>query len=487
MLIAGRVQAAAPNAMGFLRDFEHDTFVSYAHLDNEPMAPVTIGWVTTLVGELRKIVQRKVGSREVDVWMDYRLAGNVGLTDQLLDGVERSATLLVVMSPSYAASEWCRRERNGFLKAATSKVGEGRVFVVQFDRVDAEQMPSELKDLLGYRFWEAGDNGNTRQFGVPGLRLDDTQYFQVLNDLGNQLSARLTRFGTIGPANVCSLIAMRPVVVAEVTDDLEPKRDELVRSLEQAGATVRPNRLYPRDDLHAFRDAVNGDLNCAALFVQLLSELPGRKPAGLPQGFTGLQYELAAAAGVEVMQWRSRDVACDGVPDAVYRALLEGPTVRASGFEEFTQAVIEKLSTPPKTPAPPRPSGFVFVSRDTLDRMLADDVGRELVQSGLDVSFPGAMKNPEDARLDLEGNLRDCDGVVIVYGATSVLWARQQVRQARKILSQRDQAPSVFALLDGPPTQKDGLDMLLPSLTTIECRAGFDPAKLRPIVEQLRR
>lgn len=479
--------AAGGDPVGLLGDFDHDTFVSYAHLDDQPGAPAPIGWVTTLVGELRKIVQRKVGSGNVDIWMDYRLTGNDGLTGQLLDAVQRSATLLIVMSPSYAASDWCRRERNGFLEAAASKVGEGRVFVVQFDRVDAGQMPSELKDLLGYGFWELEENGNTRQFGVPGLRLDDTQYFQVLNDLGNQLSAKLKSFGPARPATRSSPIATRPVLVAEVTDDLDPKRDELMRALAQAGATVRPSRLYPRDDVGAFRDAVNADLNGAALFVQLLSALPGRKPVDLPQGFTGLQAELASAAGVEVMQWRSRDVACDSVKDPAHRALLEGQTVRATGFEEFTQAVIEKLSAPPKTPAPPRPSKFVFVSRDALDRGLADDIARELVQFGLDVSFPGAMRNPEDARLDLEGNLRDCDGVVIVYGATSVLWARQQVRQARKVLSQRDKAASVFALLDGPPTQKDGLDMLLPSLTTIECRAGFDPAKLRPIVEQLRR
>jgi hypothetical protein len=477
--------------MAYLSEFAHDAFISYAHLDDEPMPPAAAGWVTTLVGGLRKLVQRKVGSRDVDIWMDPRLAGNEPLTGQLMEAVDGSAIILIVMSPSYAVSDWCRRERTRFLEVARNTVADGRVFVAHFDRVPAATMPAELRDLLGYRFWETNENPDTtRQFGMPALRLDDTQYFQVLSDLGNELSVKIAKMATAAsspaPAK-SSPIAPRPVFVAEVTEDLDAKRDELIRALAQAGAAVRPTRIFPRDSVAAFTDAARADLNGAALFVQLLSGVPGRRPDDLPQGFPALQCELATAAGVPVLQWRPRDLVCSEVAHEGQRALLEGETVQASGFEDFMQAVIGRLTAPPTPPPAARVSGFVFVSRDALDRKLGDDVGTELAKEGLDVSFPSANSSPEGARLDLEGNLRDCDGVVIVYGETSALWARQQVRQARKILSQRDQAPAVFALLDGPPAQKDGLDMLLPSLTTIECRAGFDATKLRPIVAQLRR
>src|SRR5262249_15813735 len=152
------------------------------------------------------------------------------------------------------------------------------------------------------------------------------------------------------------------------------------------------------------------------------------------------------------------------VEEPAHRALLERQTVQASGFEEFKQAVIDTLTAPPpKPPEPARTARLVFVNRDaTLDRGLGDTVGSGLAGPDIDVWFPVSTGTPEEVRLDLEGNLRDCDGLVIVYGATTVLWARQQMQQARKILSLRDTKPSVFALLDGPPDKKEDLGILWP-------------------------
>ena len=52
----------------------HDVFVSYAHLDDQPPLNATKGWVTTLVDEMKKVLDRRLGG--ADVWMDHELAGN---------------------------------------------------------------------------------------------------------------------------------------------------------------------------------------------------------------------------------------------------------------------------------------------------------------------------------------------------------------------------------------------------------------------------
>lgn len=88
----------------------YDIFVSYAHADDEVPLGAEKGWVTTLVGELGKMLHRKLGGSGANVWMDYRLAGGQSVDDTLLSGVRASRTLLLVMSPGYQRSAWCQRE-----------------------------------------------------------------------------------------------------------------------------------------------------------------------------------------------------------------------------------------------------------------------------------------------------------------------------------------------------------------------------------------
>lgn len=68
----------------------YDVFVSYAHSDDEVPLGAEKGWVTTLVGELGKMLHRKLGGTGANVWMDYRLAGGQSIDDTLLRGVRAS-------------------------------------------------------------------------------------------------------------------------------------------------------------------------------------------------------------------------------------------------------------------------------------------------------------------------------------------------------------------------------------------------------------
>ena len=55
----------------------HDVFISYAHVDNEPLPPASEGWVNTLVRALKVRLAQKLGRREAcNIWMDGLLAGN---------------------------------------------------------------------------------------------------------------------------------------------------------------------------------------------------------------------------------------------------------------------------------------------------------------------------------------------------------------------------------------------------------------------------
>ncbi len=89
--------------------FEHDIFVSYGHLDDESVSGMASGWVTTLVSDLKIRLEQLIGRRDVcDLWWDQRsLPRHGNITPNILGSLEKTAVLLVILSPSYLQSQWC--------------------------------------------------------------------------------------------------------------------------------------------------------------------------------------------------------------------------------------------------------------------------------------------------------------------------------------------------------------------------------------------
>jgi hypothetical protein len=129
---------------------------------------------------------------------------------------------------------------------------------------------------------------------------------------------------------------------------------------------------------------------------------------------------------------------------------------------------------------------LVFVNSDSPDRELAREVTNLLLQEGVGYSMPLATGSPDEIRTDLEENLLTCDGLLLIYGATTASWVRGQLRQGRKIISQREQPLSAMGVFEGPPPDKVGLDLMLPNLLKLDCRSGMNPATVRRFVASLR-
>lgn len=95
---------ASPKA--FVPHCEHDIFISYAHVDDEPALGAAEGWVTTLVKGLRTLLAQKLGRSDAySLWMDHQLPRNVQITPQIMDILQKTATLVVILSPGYVASD----------------------------------------------------------------------------------------------------------------------------------------------------------------------------------------------------------------------------------------------------------------------------------------------------------------------------------------------------------------------------------------------
>ena len=135
--------------MAYVPGYDHDVFVSYAHLDNEGES----AWVTNLVRRLSIEVRQRLGAKDPKIWIDHDLNGNDPLTPEIMQAIRRSATILLIVSPSYITSEWCARERNAFLGFAQNCVAEGRIFIVHCRDIGRQLMPPEFGDLKGFKFW----------------------------------------------------------------------------------------------------------------------------------------------------------------------------------------------------------------------------------------------------------------------------------------------------------------------------------------------
>ena len=152
-----------------MASFEKHLFISYAHIDNQPLTPEQKGWISRFHATLEALLSMRLG-QAAKIWRDYKLQGNDVFADEIVDQFAQTAVLVSVLTPRYLNSDWCAREVREFCKRAEQSGGvvvgnKARVFKVLKTPVDTqESLPAVVKDILGYEFF-------TMEDGTP-LELD---------------------------------------------------------------------------------------------------------------------------------------------------------------------------------------------------------------------------------------------------------------------------------------------------------------------------
>jgi hypothetical protein len=478
--------------MGVAPGFEHDTFVSYAHQDNEPALGSESGWVETLVQELTREVRQRLGRKEFSCWMDYQIDENRPLSDELMRAIQKSATLLIIMSPTYMNSTWCQRERNSFLQCLAGRAERGDIFLVERLSMDHETYPRELGNPKGFKFWTVDPNtkiARSVDIGVGASRDLVEQYASAVVNLSEKLAKHIRTLQSAPAATAVvqkDLSSAPRVFVARSTDDLEEREDEFRAYLAQMGVAVLPEKRYPQSSEQEFETAMLSDLATCKLYIQLLGPSRGREldfAAG--RRLAAYQCDIAERSGKPLWLWRDRELDVESVKDAAHRALLE--KARACGIEEFKRAVSDEAQRAPPTPGREVSKVMVFVAADAADRELAQNVGQALQHlTELEIYYPLTRGTPEEVRTDFEETLTSCDGVLLIYGKTTARWIRSQLQQSRKVIAQRSHPLSALAVFQGPPPEdKGGLDLAIPNLVTLDCRHGIDPTALETFIRRL--
>jgi hypothetical protein len=144
------------------------------------------------------------------------------------------------------------------------------------------------------------------------------------------------------------------------------------------------------------------------------------------------------------------------------RTLLEGPKVLVDTIENFNASVIARLRRPPPPPPPPRGQRLVFINHDSQDQTLADKFSEMIRQKGHVPAQRLSKGLSQQLREDLEGNIVDCDAMLLVYGLATNVWVRSQLRRYNKIKVQRDAPVARLWLCTAEPKPKDSLEMDVP-------------------------
>ena len=271
---------------------EQSLFISYAHIDDQPLTAGQQGWITRFHGTLEALLSMRLG-RQAKIWRDEKLQGNDVFGDEIVAQFTKAAVLVSILTSRYLNSEWCTREIREFCETAQHSGGlvvgnKTRVFKVIKTPVDTqESLPAAMRDVLGYEFFAVKD-------GAP-LELDPA-YGQEYAQLYNQKVAKLawdiaqllktldleeSAGNTSGKEVNGGLPAPgRPAVyLAECSYDRKQARELVESELKRLGYPVFPNQRLPSDEAE-YVAAVEKCLEGCALSIHFVGENYGAVPDG---------------------------------------------------------------------------------------------------------------------------------------------------------------------------------------------------------------
>lgn len=472
---------------------EHDIFVSYAWVDNKPMFDQQKGWVSTLVDVIKTKLAQELGRNDFfDLWKDERLSRNEKITPEIEKAVTHSAILLIILSPGYIESDWCRIEREHFLRANPHH----KIVIVDRKAVSDKDRPDALKDILGYKFWHQ-ENENEPVEILGELNPDqDKRFYRSINKLIQDLVSEMKRLRAIHQkpeaqethATVSISEDSPAIFLAEPTDDVYDLWEDLKDNFKREGINVLTHRL-PLDSSKDCCEVIQKKVSQANCFVQVLGAYPGPKIENTTAK-TIFQYEMAAKAKLKIFQWCDPEMDVKDLTHEPYKALLTGNDVMPIHIEEFKREICLHVLEPPETQSVScdcLSGDYVFLNANQVDQCLTTDIIKLMNDNNLGHSLPIKHGAAKEIRENLEMHLKECDGIVIVYGAVSQQWAHAQLIQCRKIRNKRSQPLKALAVYDGPPEDKEDLAFMLPNMHMIHCRSQFQPSKFRPFLRAMQK
>jgi hypothetical protein len=180
-------------------EFEYDVFVSYAHGDVRKMGNAALKrWSYALVDALEE--ELALDGDDAKFFLDASdIDRHRELDKEIREAILASATMLVLMSPRYLASDACKTERALWFEKATSEAlaeGRERILFARVLPVRDGDWPSEFLDGSGAPpisrwFFEQPGAPKARPFGWPDFTAASREFRDEVVALAGDISVQL--------------------------------------------------------------------------------------------------------------------------------------------------------------------------------------------------------------------------------------------------------------------------------------------------------
>lgn len=469
------------------------------------------------MSQLHRALEVRVGQlmgKNPSIWRDQKLQGIDYFDQTIIERLQRAGVLVSVLTPRYIRSDWCYRELKEFYKMSALSgrardENKARIFKVLKTPVPIADHPVELQPLLGYEFFKVDpQTGKAREwdqaFGPEVQRTLD--FWTKLDDLAQDLCALLRELesGEEATSATRTVSDKGTVYLAETSFDMKDRRDEVRRDLQAHGYRVLPDISLPLNapELEMYLEQA---LAQCRLSVHLIGKNYGVVPEGSEQSISVLQFESAIQrkhnGGFSSLVWIPLELDVEDARQSKFidslrsdTRIQDGADLLETPFEGLNTQIHELLEPPkPPPPKPPRPISIKPDDAHISIYLICDQRDVKNVSPVMDALleryevFLSAFEGDEEAvRKDHEANLRDCDGVLIYYGAADELWLRCKQRELLKCSGLGRVRPlRATAIVVAPPKtpQKDRLRTH--EALVIHLSDPFAPACLAPFIDEL--
>ena len=466
--------------MGYIKKERHDIFVSYKHResDHESMYLDNHGrhWTQAIVELLRKAVNRRLKSQDdnhdqrdsLDFWIAKELSGNISLTDQLSSHAGKSEFLLVFMSNEYIGSEWCGKERDWFLKGATSRqLPDERIFIARLEEIRDEHWPDSLRDnrgdqLLGFPFY---DQATGKQFGRPTPDSSNSKAYldERLESLADDIVDQILK--TLSEADVEENSApvkltgnqaestTKRIYLASVHSDLAKEREDLRLQLQKRGYSVVPE--HNQTKVPKIMETFPIELAQCNQFIQLLD---GADPAGAAEW----QAEAAININIDSQFLLIDPESPDKVENEDYRNFLKSlPNLYTGRIESFLKTIQPSL-------ARFQPAPRIFINSGIPD----DNFLARLKETAVNEQFEcHLLKGDTPSKNGEQRNsyTEDCDAIILINSKSAhTEWVRNQIALINRALNTgKNSSPPFVTIVQAPPPPPD--EVFHPNIPIIDC------------------
>jgi hypothetical protein len=501
--------------------FRKHLFISYAHLDNQPVTENDVGWVSRFHTSLDAILSMRLGCKAV-IWRDERLQGNDAFAQEILSQFPDTAALVAVVSPRYVQSEWCLREAHAFCETAQKSGGlmvenKSRIFKVITLPVEShDALPAAMRDTLGFDFYVRESNGVEKELNPaydpalgPKLANECVRLAQSIAGLVKKLEAQPEPGAAAAPSRQAApAAAAKPVIyLAECSKDRRDDRAALRTELQMRGYRVLPEGQLSNDE-EQYTAEVTRLLGECALSIHLVGSLYGAVCDGESQkSVVELQNQLAAqrasASGLRRIislpdSIRTTDPRQQDFIDRLHRdakAQFAADVIIADleAVKAAVQAALARIENPPPVEAAAAAASIgsggrlVYLVCDERDRKATISLRRFLKEQGLEVQTPVFEGDAANVRNANQERLAQCDAVLVFHGVGTEAWKATVDGDMRKAAALRPgrAPPLVYTWLAEPCTAAkiDCIDMA--ESNVIDALQGFSEAAAAPFLKAL--